>query len=103
MNDNLNNSSPPSSPPGKGMSIASMVLGIVGLVFFWVIYISLPVAIVGIILGALSKKKLVEAGAPAGMATAGIVMSVIVIAASIIFLLACAACVAAAGGLGAFM
>ena len=81
----------------KGMAIASMVLGIVGLVFFWFIYISVPVAIVGVILGAIGKKKLAEAGAPSGMATAGIVMSVIVIAVSIIFLLACAACIGAMG------
>jgi len=73
------------APPGKGMSIASLVLGIVALVntpFIpitlgcWSLFV-IPVAIVGLILGIIGKNKLKAAGNPYGMAIAGIVMSII--------------------------
>lgn len=57
---------------GKGMGIASLVLGIISLVLFCVWYISIPCAVVGIILGVLQNKK-----NKIGMATAGIVCSII--------------------------
>ncbi len=58
-----------------GLSVASMVLGICSLVLgccFW--YVSIPCAIVGVILGgaSLSKKK-----GGKGMAVAGVVTSII--------------------------
>lgn len=54
----------------SGMSIASMVLGIVSIVFFCAWYLSGPMAIVSIILGAISLKKK-KAGK--GMSIAGII------------------------------
>ena len=49
----------PAAPvvPGKGMSITAMILGIVSLVFCCVWYISIPCAIVGLILGCLGNSK----------------------------------------------
>ena len=52
---------------GRGMAIASMVLGIVGLIAF-----ALPCGILAIIFSVISKKK-----AKSGMATAGLVLGII--------------------------
>lgn len=75
MDENMNNNVPQNQ--SKGLSIASMVLGIVSLVFFCFAYICIPCGIVAIILGgvALATKK-----AGKGMAIAGLVCAVIAIA-----------------------
>ena len=82
---------PPQAPigvvpnPGKGLSIAGMVLGIVGLALFCLWYLAIPCAIVGLILSILGKKKSKAANAPTGMATAGIVLSIIALALDLVF------------------
>lgn len=63
----------------KGMSIASLVLGIVGFVAWCIPLIGYPVTIVGIILGALGMKK-----GGKGMAIAGIICSAICLVITII-------------------
>ena len=83
--------------PSQGLGIASMVLGIIALILFWYMYISIPAAIVGLVLGIINKRNLSEAGVSAGMATAGIVLSIITIALSILFIIACGALLAALG------
>ena len=79
------------------MGVASLVLGIISLViavfvpaFGWVASI---IALVGVILGAVAKKK----GAK-GAATAGLVMSIIALALGVLMYLACVACLGAAAG-----
>ena len=67
---------PPMMPPpqqgGKGLAIASMVLGIVSLVLCFCVWISVPCAIIGLILGIVSLAK----HAPGkGMALAGVITS----------------------------
>lgn len=62
---------------GKGLSIASMVLGIISVVFcccLW--YIAIPAGIIGLILGIVGIKKSSEGH---GMAIAGIITSSIAI------------------------
>ena len=86
-------------PPGHTLSLASMILGICSLV---VPYVGVAGAVVGLILGIMGKKKNAEYGLPAGMATAGIVMSIIAIAWSVILVIICSSWVAALGGLYAF-
>lgn len=49
-------------PESKGLSIASMVLGIVSLVFFCVWYIAIPCAILAIIFGIMVQKEAQENG-----------------------------------------
>ena len=74
------------SEGGSGLGIASMVLGIVALVFSCCLYyVSLPCALVGLILGAVSlaKKKPGK-----GMAIAGLVCSIISIVPAIIVIVA---------------
>ncbi len=73
----------------KGMAIASMVLGIISVVFFCLWYIAIPAAIVGLVLGVLSNK-----AAKSGMATAGIVLSIIALAVAIIWILGLGALIA---------
>ncbi len=61
----------------KGLAIASMVCGIVSLVFFCLWYICLPAGIVSIILGSIALAKKTEGK---GMAIAGLVCAIIGIA-----------------------
>ena len=74
------------APDGKGMAIASLVLGILAVV---IPYAGTACAIVGLILGIMGKKKMDEAGAPSGMAMAGIILSIIALVASIIITVVC--------------
>ena len=72
------------------MAIASMVLGIVSVVCSFIgglNLLGLVLGVVGLILGIIAKKK-----APSGMATAGIVLSIIGISITLLVLIACAAC-----------
>jgi len=61
-------------PPGKGMALASIIVGVAGMC---VPYGGIVLAIIGLVLGVVSKNKLTEGGQPTGMATAGIVIGVI--------------------------
>ncbi|WP_229408000.1 DUF4190 domain-containing protein [Massiliimalia massiliensis] len=92
MDQNYNNQ--PQQTPSKGMAVASMVLGIIALVLscFW--YISVPCAVVGLILGILGRKK---CEAAKGMATAGMVMSIIAIVLVILFITVLAGIIASIG------
>jgi len=78
------------------MAIASLVLGIVGIVFAFIFpFVSPVAAIVGLILAVIARKKLKEAEQPAGAATAGMVLSIISLAFGIV-MIACVACIGAA-------
>ena len=73
----------PSSPgaggqqPGHGKAVASLVLGIIALVATW-FYVGLILGIVGIVLALGARKE----GFVGGMATAGLVLSIIAVALS---------------------
>ena len=77
------------------MAVASLVLGIVSVVvnFFGLFWLGLVTSIIGLVLGVMARKK-----APSGMATAGFVLSIIGLVISGITIVACLACVGAAGG-----
>jgi hypothetical protein len=66
-----------------------MVLGICSLT---VPFVGLLCAIVGLVTGVTAKKQLTESGAPTGMATAGIVMSIVGLAVSILIMVSCVGC-----------
>lgn len=89
------------------MGVAALVLGIIAIVcgaFLGAVgWIGLVVGVIGIVLGALGKKKALAAGQPTGIATAGLVCSIIGTGLCLVFWLACAACVGSMGGLGALM
>ena len=81
---------------GKNLALASMILGIVGLVFTFLIntLLGLILGIVGLVLAGKSK----QLGFTGGMRTAGFVTSLIsVILGAVLFVLAAVACVVAIG------
>ena len=78
------------------MAIASLVLGIIALVPLIPFPVGPIAAIVGIVLGVIARKKALEGGTPTGMATAGMVLSIVGLALSIIFWAFCAAVLGAA-------
>ena len=54
------------------MAIAGLVLGILGFVFWWFPFLGLVVSVLGIVLGAVSRKKSVN-----GLSTAGLVIGIL--------------------------
>ena len=89
---------------GKGFSIAGLVLGIIAVVlgFFSATLImgilGLICGIVGIILAVKGKKLAVASGAPTGLATAGLVLSIIGTAVSALLFIFCGLCIVCAAG-----
>ena len=86
----------------KGMAIAGMVLGILSLVFLlpflWpVAFIGIILAVVGLVLSIIARNKLATPEEGRGMATAGMVMSIIALALCVIVFVACVACAACIG------
>ena len=74
-------------PPGQGMATASLVMGILSIVF-WLFHIGYIIfAPLAIIFGAVAKRK----GIPSGMATAGIVLGIVSIVLGILIWVACGA------------
>ncbi|HIZ56044.1 MAG TPA: hypothetical protein H9671_07560 [Firmicutes bacterium] len=89
----------------NGMAVGSLVLGILGILcsFFSFLgavayLVGIILGIIGLILGISAKKQ-----QPCGMATAGIVLSIIAIVLCAISLVACVACVACVGGIASEM
>jgi hypothetical protein len=92
------------------MAVAGLVLGILSLVGggipgvntfpLWLL------GLIGIILSAIARSNLKKAGQPTGVATAGLVLSIIGFTFSLIVFVACLVCVGAAasslGGLGSW-
>ena len=80
------------------MGIAALVLGIVSLVFVFtgpISFVAVITGIVGIVLGALARKKLAAEKLPTGAATAGLVMSIIGVVIGAIVWISCVACASA--------
>jgi hypothetical protein len=71
---------PPLPVPGRGLGIASLVLGLCSIVLtpcIWVFaLIFAPVAVTGLVLGIIGRKKACDYGAPSGFAIAGIVLNI---------------------------
>ena len=88
-NDNMYNVVPTPAQGGPGLAIASMVLGICGVVFgccfYWLAFI---LGVIGLILGAVALAKKTRGR---GMAIAGLVLSIITIAFGVIGLVCGAA------------
>lgn len=79
----------------NGKAIASLVLGIVACVCVFFGYgaiLGIVLGVIGLVLGINAKKE-----NPSGMATAGIVLSVIAVAICAIGFIACVACVGCIG------
>ena len=79
------------------MAVASLVLGILAFIPIPIPFFGTISAIVGLVLGSLGKKNAAAAGQPTGMATAGIVLSIIGLVLSLVWLIACFGCAACVG------
>ena len=83
--------------PDKNKGIASLVLGILSLVVVWFGYgtlIALVLSIIGIVLGVGARKELAP-DQGRGLATAGMICSIIGLVLSTLWLIACVLCVGA--------
>ena len=95
MEEQTSNQQPKKKP--QGLAIASMVLGIIGLVLFCIWYIGIPCSIIGLILGGISSSKAKAYGMKSGMAVAGIVCSCIALGLNIIGIILISAGIASLG------
>lgn len=75
----------------NGAAVASLVLGIVGLCTGWLYGLGCILGIVGIVMSANAKKQ----NGPSGMATAGLVLSILAVVFGAVTL-ACTVCVGGA-------
>lgn len=94
----------PPTLPGKGTANAALILGIVslGLLMFSMFYLALPASVVGLVLAISSRKKLMPYG-EAGLATAGMILSIIALVLSLLATLAvCGLMFALFEGVGSF-
>lgn len=84
------------------MGVASLVLGIISIVMgvfaaALLGWLGAILGVIGIVLGALGRKQLTQQGTPNGIATAGMVCSIIGTVLSVLFYIACVACASGAG------
>lgn len=97
---------PPMGPvdDGKGMSIAALVCGILGIIGGWipvVAYFTTILAILGLVFGVIGRKKSTLAyGKPSGIATAGLVLGIIGCAFAALGLICTIICTAALCSVG---
>jgi len=78
-------------PSVQGLAVASMVLGIVAVVFCWCWYVGGVCAIVGLPMGAIALSKISKGEAdpgPKGMAIAGVATSIVALALIILVVVA---------------
>ena len=97
--NNRQSSAQDGNVPGKGKATASLVLGIITVVFWFTgtfTIVGLILGIIGIAMASMSKKD----GFEGGMRTAGFVLSLIGTIGCAIIFAACVACVGALGSLG---
>jgi len=91
------------TPTGKtnGMAVTALVLGIISLITFWAIWVSIITGILAIIFGAVGVNLAKTIGAGKGMAMAGLVMGIIGVILAILWVLVITAWLAAIfGGAG---
>ena len=84
------------NPPGKSNATASLVLGIIAVVFWFFGYSSILSVILGIV-GLIQASKAKELGSQDAIRTAGFVLSLIGLIGGALAFVACVACVSCAG------
>ncbi len=70
----------------NGQAVASLVLGIIGLVLFWTVWLGLILGILAIVFGAMGRSKAKQGAPNRSMATAGLVLGIVTVAASVLIL-----------------
>ena len=89
------------NPPGKNNATASLVLGIIAVIFWFFGYSSILSIILGIV-GLIQASKAKELGYDDAIRTAGFVLSLIGLIGGAFFFIACVACVGTLGAAGVF-
>lgn len=83
--------------PTNGKAVASLVLGIISAVFMFFSgtivlgFVSIILAVIGLVLGVQARREMPQG--TTGMATAGMVLSIVVLALTVIIMVGCATCV----------
>jgi hypothetical protein len=77
---------PVQQSPGNGLAVAALVCGIVGAVLFWTLFGGLILGALGIIFGAIARKRTTDDPRipHRGLATAGIILGVITVLGTVI-------------------
>ena len=80
---------------GGGMAIASLVLGIIGVILCWIWYLGIPLGVLAIIFGVIARGKATPGNT--GMATAGLVLGIVAVALALTIIIAAIACLGCMG------
>jgi hypothetical protein len=86
------------------MGVAGLVLGILSAIGGWIPglnYFAWLFAIIGIVISAIARSKAAKANEPTGIATAGLVLSIIGLAISLLGVICTVLCIGALGAAGA--
>ncbi len=70
----------------NGQAVAALVLGILGLVLFWTVWLGLILGTLAIVFGALGRSKTKQGAPNKSMATAGLVLGIVTVAGSVLIL-----------------
>jgi hypothetical protein len=72
--------------PTNGLATAALILGILGVVFFWTFWFGIILGVLAVIFGAIGLSR-AKSGAPnKGMATAGLVLGIVSVALGVVFI-----------------
>ena len=83
--------------PGNGLAVASLVLGLVSIVFMCIWYIAVPCGILAIVFGAVGRAKANQGASGGGMAVAGLICGLVGLFLPILLVLGCLAALGIGG------
>ena len=76
--------------PGNGLGVAGFVTGLLGLIFCWVPFLGIVLALLGVIMGGVGITTGKKKGASTGLAIAGLVLGIIALIPAIVIISAAA-------------
>lgn len=95
-------SAAPAAPRSNGMAVAALVLGIVGLMTFWTVWLGAILGILAIVFGIVGMNRAKQGAPNKGLAIAGLVLGILALGASLLWLAALVAIVDQADTSGIF-
>jgi hypothetical protein len=79
---------PPPQRPGNGLGVAGFVLGLLGLVFFFIPFFGGIMSLLGVVLGGAGISSGKKRGAGIGLAVTGLVLGLVAMIPAVLFLIA---------------
>jgi hypothetical protein len=67
------------------LATASLVLGIIGLVMFWAVWVPFVLGILAIVFGAIGRSRAKQGAPNGGLATAGLVLGIVSLVIAVLF------------------